>query len=212
MSACSTAQLRKQLRLEFREKRKGLSASAQQQAAIKLVETWQQHGHFEPIKKVAIYLANDGELNTQELIDYFWSQQISVYLPVLHPFTKGYLLFLKYSPNTAMQVNKFGILEPCLDVNQVCPVNELDIIFTPLVAFDEQGNRLGMGGGFYDRTLQQFMSDSAPFTMRSTSRPALIGLAHDIQKTLSLPIETWDIPLPYILTPSQLFTFDRKST
>ena len=69
------------------------------------------------------------------------------------------------------------------------PLNELDIIFTPLVAFDRQGNRLGMGGGFYDRTLQQWQQKSF----------IPVGLAHQCQQVEKLPVETWDIPLERIL-------------
>jgi 5-formyltetrahydrofolate cyclo-ligase len=77
-------------------------------------------------------------------------------------------------------------------------IKELDVIFIPLVAFDDTGHRLGMGGGFYDRTLVNFYNDPS-------SQTTLIGLAHDIQKTLSLPTQVWDVPLPYILTPTQLY-------
>lgn len=210
MTTINTFEERAKLRRIFRDKRNTLLPQQQQEAAKRLVQAWKNIDFSDSVKNVGLYLSNDGELNTQALIEYFWSQNINVYLPVLHPFTKGYLLFLKYTPSTHMHTNKFGILEPKLDVTQVCTVQNLDIIFTPLVAFDEKGNRLGMGGGFYDRTLQA-LQPVAP-----ENKPALhthiIGLAHDIQKTLSLPIETWDIPLSAILTPTQFYTFDRKST
>ncbi len=61
-----------------------------------------------------------------------------MYLPVLHPFTQHHLLFLLYLPDTPMKQNQFGIWEPKLNVQNVLPLNELDILFTPLVAFDKQ--------------------------------------------------------------------------
>ncbi|WP_159287438.1 5-formyltetrahydrofolate cyclo-ligase, partial [Klebsiella pneumoniae] len=103
--------------------------------------------------RIALYLANDGELNTQPLIEWLWQQGKQVYLPVLHPFAKGHLLFLHYHTHTPMDKNRYGIAEPKLDQRLICPVRELDIIGTPLVAFDQSGQRLGMGGGYYDRTL-----------------------------------------------------------
>lgn len=80
-------------------------------------------------------------------------------MPVLHPFSPGNLLFLAFQKDTPMHYNKFGILEPKLNVRNVLPVSHLDLIFTPLVAFDKDGNRLGMGGGFYDRTLQNWQKN-----------------------------------------------------
>lgn len=69
---------------------------------------------------------------------------------------RGQLLFLRYTPQTLMRNNRFGIPEPQVDVRQVVPLNRLDVMVVPLVAFDLQGQRLGMGGGFYDRTLQHY--------------------------------------------------------
>ena len=88
-----------------------------------------------------------------------------------------------------MKQNQFGIWEPKLNVQNVLPLNELDILFTPLVAFDKQGNRLGMGGGFYDRTLQNWQNKSF----------IPVGLAHQCQQVENLPTEYWDVPLFDIL-------------
>jgi 5-formyltetrahydrofolate cyclo-ligase len=96
-----------------------------------------------------------------------------------------------------MVLNHFGIEEPRLNVQQVLPVSRLDIIFTPLVAFDATGQRLGMGGGFYDRTLQDWES-----AYLQQCGPYPIGLAHDCQRVDALPVQEWDVPLPEIITPS----------
>jgi 5-formyltetrahydrofolate cyclo-ligase len=198
-----TTALRNTLRQTFRERRKSLSASEQKKAAEQLVAQCEKHSLFKSCKRVAIYMTNDGELDTGLLIQHLWNKNIEVYLPVLHPFADGHLLFLKYDKNTHMRANHFGILEPKLDCTAICPTKELDILFTPLVAFDEDGNRLGMGGGFFDRTLVSLINDP-----HSTVR--IIGLALDIQKTLTLPTQAWDIPLPYILTPSQMYVCNAK--
>ncbi|MFT6269243.1 MAG: 5-formyltetrahydrofolate cyclo-ligase [Alphaproteobacteria bacterium] len=202
---------RKQLRLSFRKKRKALSACQQENAAHNIVKMAVEHDLFVNIGRVALYISHDGELDTQHLINYLWEQEKEVYLPVLHPFCAGYLVFLRYSKNSPMTYNKFGILEPVLDVTKLCPLNKLGLILTPLVAFDESGNRLGMGGGFYDRTLQFLRGNNdnsgALESNSSINQIKIIGLAHDVQKTLSLPIEVWDIPLPEILTPSNMYSF-----
>lgn len=198
----STTQLRHKLRKTFRELRKELSAQEQKHAAHKLIEKCEHVKLFTEAKRVALYKTNDGELNTQALIEHLWGKDIKVYLPVLHPFCQGHLLFIEYRKDSAMKTNGFGIVEPKLNCLDICPLKELDFLFTPLVAFDEKGNRLGMGGGFFDRTLVQLQD------IEVNMRPRVIGLAHDIQKTKSLPIEAWDIPLPYIITPTTIHTFD----
>ena len=140
-------------------------------------------------KNIALYFSFDGEISTKALIQSLWMQNKNVYLPVLHPFTQHHLLFLRYLPDTPMKKNQFGIWEPKLNVQNVLPLDELDILFTPLVAFDKQGNRLGMGGGFYDRTLQNWQDKSF----------IPVGLAHQCQQVENLPTEHWDVPLFDIL-------------
>ncbi|EEG85357.1 5-formyltetrahydrofolate cyclo-ligase [Proteus penneri ATCC 35198] len=80
----------------------------------------------------------------------------------------------------------------------VIPISNIDIIFTPLVAFDTQGQRLGMGGGFYDRTLENWQQKSF-YPM---------GLAHTFQQVDYLPIANWDVPLPEIITPNKKWSFN----
>ena len=180
---------RQQIRRQIRKRRQQLTASERMQAehnitaqALRLIEQRQaQH--------IALYLSFDSEISTRLLIERLWQQGKAVCLPVLHPFCDGHLLFLRYSPDTVMIKNRFAITEPLLDIRHIVPINELDIIFTPLVAFDKQGNRLGMGGGFYDRTLQNWQQQSF----------IPVGLAHRCQEVDELPVESWDIPLFAVL-------------
>ncbi len=208
----TASEQRARLRRSFRNVRKQISAKEQQQMAHDIVTQIKRLDLLKQVNRVAIYLTNDGELNTQALIEYLWQLNIEVYLPVLHPFSHGHLLFLRYTDNTPMRKNKYGIDEPVLDCSQIGLANQLDIIFAPLVAFDEKGNRLGMGGGFYDRTFERLGEASLNLPLQHNTRAKthptkLIGLAYDAQKALSLPIEVWDIPLPYILTPTRLYQF-----
>jgi 5-formyltetrahydrofolate cyclo-ligase len=148
--------------------------------------------------KVALYLSNDGELDTQVLIKTLWQHGVQVYLPRLHPFAAGNLIFLRYDEGTALEKNSLGIWEPRLDITQMILPHQLDVVITPLVAFDRKGNRMGMGGGYYDRTLANWQTIGKPFP---------IGYAHDCQQVTELPSEHWDVPLPFIITPSQDYSF-----
>ncbi|WP_409420413.1 5-formyltetrahydrofolate cyclo-ligase [Pseudaeromonas sp. ZJS20] len=184
---------RQSLREMARRHRQSLSPHQQQQAATQLKARFIQHPKVQAADTLALYLAMDGELSTQACIQWCWEAGKRVCLPVLHPVHAGHLLFLAYEADTPMQHNRFGIPEPRLDSRTVVPLEQLSLIFTPLVAFDSQGNRLGMGGGFYDRTLAQWH--------QHRQGPYPIGLAHDCQRVEQIPSEAWDVPLPEILTP-----------
>ena len=181
--------LRTQLRQQIRKTRANLTALQQQQAEDSITQQALALIEARNAQHIALYVSFDGEISTEKLIKTLWAQDKHVYLPVLHPFNSNHLLFLRYLPDTPMLKNKFGILEPKLNVQNVLPLDELDILFTPLVAFDKQGNRLGMGGGFYDRTLQNWQNSSF----------IPVGLAHQCQQVEQLPTEAWDVPLHRIL-------------
>ncbi|MDX1677293.1 5-formyltetrahydrofolate cyclo-ligase [Arsukibacterium sp.] len=194
----SVAACRQAIRRHVRQLRRHLAASERDLAASQLAEQVLNQPGIMAKQHVAVYLANDAELATGPLIQALWQAGKQIYLPVLHPFCPGYLLFLHYQQTTQLQPNRFGIPEPELNCARVMPIAALDIIFTPLVAFDENGNRLGMGGGFYDRTLSQLPADSAC---------QVIGLAHNCQQVENIPTESWDIPLQQLITPAQYFDF-----
>jgi len=144
-SADRSADLDRQtLRQRIRQRRRALSAEQQasfsQQAAQRIIA----HPRIQQARHIAAYLSFDGELDTAPLIDALWRQGKQVYLPVLHPFSAGHLMFLRYERDTELTLNRLNILEPRLDVRQVLPTRQLDILFTPLVAFDDRGQRLGM--------------------------------------------------------------------
>jgi 5-formyltetrahydrofolate cyclo-ligase len=190
---------RQQIRQQIRAARRSLNTEMQQQASLDLVQQLLAQKEIQQAQHIALYLTNDGELDTKALIQALWQQGKSLYLPLLHPVVPGYLVFQLYQPDTTLTPNRFGIGEPHLNCSQLCPVSQLDLIFTPLVAFDLQGQRLGMGGGFYDRTLSQLPPGA--------NNPLLIGLAHDCQQVDAVPTEAWDIPLPIICTPSRFLRF-----
>lgn len=191
--------LRQQLRKAYRAKRQALSQQQQNAASQKLLEITLAQGILDQRSKIALYLPNDGEIDPTPLIHYAWVNEKQVYLPVLHPFHKKALLFMEYCPNSDMKDNRFGIAEPKIESHRICPIQALDIIFAPLVAFDKQGNRMGMGGGFYDCTLAPLVK-----TEENIQSPKVIGMAHDCQECPQIPVSGWDIPLEMILTPSRL--------
>ena len=212
----STTIHRTTIRQRIRTKRQQLSLTEQAQASFHLLTCLSQHKIIKSAKRIAIYLAADGELDGLDFIHWCWKNSKEVYLPVIHPFSAGHLLFLRYEASTVMTHNHYGIKEPKLDVRSIVPVNEIDVVLTPLVAFDAKGNRLGMGGGFYDRTLacwfekiQQAkllasqLSNKLDHKAVEQIKPYPIGIAHDCQQVDNIPAEHWDIPLPEIISPAR---------
>lgn len=188
---------RQKIRTEYRNKRLALSAQQQSTAAHNLLSICLSSTSLAQAKTVACYIANDGEIDPIAIIKYCWQQGKCVLLPVLHPFCNGHLLFVEYHPNSATRKNVYDINEPIVTSTNIHTLDTIELILTPLVAFDNKGNRLGMGGGYYDRTLAPIRRD-----FLSTQ---LIGLAHPCQQTDSLLADSWDIPLDGIATPEKFF-------
>ncbi len=131
-------------------------------------------------------------MNTLAAIKQAWGNGQKVYLPVLDPIRKGFLWFVEYKANSRMRNNRFGIPEPDPRFNKRIKPRFLHAIGLPLVAFDATGNRLGMGGGFYDRSFE--------FCRQAGTKPKLFGLAHCCQQVENLPVESWDIQLKEIIS------------
>lgn len=187
--------LRQALRNELREKRNALPQHSQWQASESIVEQICQFVRLKRGQRIATYLSNDGELDLNRFHQWCWSNAVDVNLPVIHPFHKHHLLMLQYTKNTTLVANRFGIQEPALSCPDVTLLDSLDVVLLPLVGFDERGNRLGMGGGFYDRTLASLV--------KQPDRPKFIGIAHDCQQVKQLPVAPWDVTLDAIITPTQ---------
>lgn len=179
-----------------RNQRRSLSAESQQQHSKALCQNIIQQKSYRNSQHVACYLANDGEIDPFQLIEHAWFANKDVYLPVLSPI-KNSLYFAPFDENSRFKHNRFNIAEPICQPSDWIRASQLDLLLLPLVAFDANGNRVGMGGGFYDRTLAYLQH------RRYWRKPVLMGLAHEIQKTDQLDPQCWDIPLDYIITEKQ---------
>ncbi len=184
-------------RQQLRAKRRALSVEQQRLCGEQLASILCSQSFFLRAKRIGIYLANDGEIDPGVILATALRAGKTCFLPILHPLKKNKLYFGQYDAATKLVNNRFGIPEPALNSTQTSPPWSLDIIFMPLVAFDRQGNRMGMGGGFYDRTLA-FMANS------NLLKPKLVGLAHGCQEIETLSQQSWDIPLHLIATDQEI--------
>lgn len=186
------------IRQQKRSQRRLLSNTVQLQHAQALYQNTIKEKVWRNSQHIALYLANDGEINPGLLIEQANFMGKQLYLPILAPL-KNSLYFAPFDTTQRLTLNRFNIAEPACHPSRWKTAWQLDLLLLPLVAFDVQGNRMGMGGGFYDRTLAYLQH------RRFWKKPALVGAAHEIQKVAQLDAQSWDIPLDYIITEKHCY-------
>lgn len=183
----------------MRKARRKLSPIEQADLAEALARNISSHRLFFNSKKIACYFPVDSEIDPYPVLYRAIDMGKSVYLPVLVPLGTNRLWFAPYQPDCKMTLNQYGIPEPQVPKSKLLAPRALDLVLTPLVGFDKNCNRLGMGGGYYDRTFA-FLRNR-----QSWIKPRLLGIAYDLQRVNSLPHEDWDVPLYGVATESGLF-------
>ncbi len=182
---------RRQLRRVLRQRRRNLDPARQRQAARAVASHLQRQPELIRARRVAAYLACDGELDPAPLLTRIAARGCRIYFPVIADDSPLGVRFLPApSGRGGWRRNRFGIREPA--AGRALPAWQLDVLLMPLVGFDRDGHRLGMGGGYYDRLL----ADLA----RRVRRPRCIGLAHGCQQVESLPVADWDRNVEAIVT------------
>lgn len=143
-------------------------------------------------QSIACYLAMWDEVDTSMIIKRAWRAKKRIFAPVID--THDEMKFTILQPETTIVRNRFGLWEPESDF-EIEP-EKLDVVVTPVVAFDNSCNRIGMGGGHFDRTFA-FLGSK-----RNWLRPKLIGLAFDCQKVEKISPKPWDIRLYQVFSHS----------
>jgi len=187
----------------LRNARNGLSRKEQHAAAITLAKHVTRCRAYRTSKRIALYFSSDGEISTDELMARIWQSGRQCYLPVLSYLMGERLWFAPVERDSKFLINRFGIPEPVAASQKLVNARQLDLILMPLVGFDKSGNRLGMGGGFYDRTL------AFQHHRQNWMRPRLIGLAHECQRIDKLEANPWDVPMHAVATDKRLYEFGK---
>lgn len=186
----STDRKKNELRRKCRRTRANLTAAKRNVASTKICETVIRAGYFRRSSRIGCYLPSDEEVDTWPIIERALTMGKQVSVPVLRK--KSVMQFRALDADSSLSTNQFGLLEP-QDGEFVDP-HRLDIVITPLVAFDSSGNRIGMGGGYFDRYF-------AFLKMRKFwLRPKLIGVAFDCQRVSVIVPNPWDIGLFRVVT------------
>lgn len=191
---------RPQLRRMLRKARRALTPSEQRKAAQGLYRQLAQHPLFRRAKHISLYLPTDGEIDPRLLLRAAQRRGKATYLPVLSAWPRTKMVFQRVRPGEKLLPNRFRILEPRMNISRQRKVWALDLVLLPLVGFDDAGGRLGMGGGFYDRSLAYLAR------RQSWRKPTLLGLAHECQKVDRLIQASWDVPLAGTVTDKHWYS------
>ncbi|MEK1941484.1 MAG: 5-formyltetrahydrofolate cyclo-ligase [Pseudomonas sp.] len=197
---------RPQLRRLLRKARRALSASQRRQASLNLYKQLAQHPAFRRARHISLYLPVDGEIDPGVLLRAAQRRGKATYLPVLSAWPRTKMVFQQVRPGERMKPNRFRIAEPTANSKRQRNVWALDLVLLPLVGFDEDGGRLGMGGGFYDRSLAYLKR------RQNWHKPTLLGLAHECQKVDKLPLASWDVRLHATVTDKRWYLGDSEES
>lgn len=185
------------LRQTINEKRAAFGDVARNNAAQQALDFFTKSPLFIKNNNIASYLARREEFDCSPIIKALWQANKNCYLPILSE-KEGHLDFVRYQEQDGLQLNRFRILEPT-GTEKISP-EKLDVVLLPLVAFDLKGHRLGVGGGYYDRTFEFVLKDKL-------TKPMLIGVGYEFQHVKQLPFDEWDVSLNGILTEKKLIIF-----
>lgn len=188
---------RKHLRQQLRARREALPPANRIAAAQGVCRSLETLPAFVDGHDIGGYWAGGGEVPLNLVLAGMQRRGQAYWLPRTRPERR--LEFARWAPGDAIENNRYGIPEPVAAAAS-CSPRELDVVLVPLLGFDARGNRLGMGGGYYDTSFAFLQQTARP------ARPLLAGIAHDFQQLESVPAAAWDIPLDYVATASGLIT------
>lgn len=181
------------IRQRIRNKRQRLTTIEQQYCATIISRRLARLPEFQQAQHIALYMSFNNEVSTDLILNHALALHKTCYLPII---TRTHRLqFVKVDKDSALKKNCFGIFEPAF-ANTLLTAGQLDLVVMPLVAFDAERHRLGMGGGYYDRTF----GVSGPL-----NRPCLVGLGYDFQRVNQLPFSNLDVSLDMIVTEKRLY-------
>lgn len=190
----------KLLRKQLRQQRRSLALRTRQQAGRKVSQHLRRQAVLHQARHIGIYLSAFGEVPTQSIINLGLKLHKKIYLPQIRNFDQK-LRWVRINrqqwQNRRFSSHKLGMHEPR---QRGISVNRLDLLIMPLLAFDRHGSRIGMGGGYYDRTLWK------------KHKAYRLGLAYEFQQAEQLDRKPWDQPLDAVLTPSGLISFTSQKS
>ena len=189
----------KQLRRDIRAARRAIPPDERARLSAQTAATvlaWLRER--DDVRRIATFLSMPEEIDTAPLNRALWQAGYSLYLPYVRGMGEA-LAWLPYQEDTVLAPDAAGIPAPPL--HEPLDALALDVIITPLVAWDARGTRLGMGGGFYDRTFARKIPRAKPW---------LLGIAYPCQAVATLPRRAWDVPVDAVASAETLYTYPKE--
>ncbi len=155
-------------------------------------------------RRIGFYMAAKNEIDLGRLLARAKGMGVDCYLPIVPGRGHRKLWFIRLGSQPAWVMNRYGIPEYRHPPARKVRADRLDILFMPLLGFDAEGWRVGMGGGYYDASLAK------PRTRRHWQKPRLIGVAFAAQEVDHIPHDPWDIPMDGVLTERGFFAARRN--
>ncbi len=190
------------LRRQLRAARAAVTPEVRRKAARTIVQLVLRAGWLRQGRRIGFYMPAKGELDITDLLTRAMAMRVNCFLPVVPPARQRTLGFTRMTRRDDWTHNRYGIPEHAAWQTKI-RARRLDIVFLPLIGFDRQGYRMGMGGGYYDASLA-FLRHR-----KRWQRPYLIGVAFEAQRLEALPVDPWDVPLDAVLTEQQVYRFRR---
>lgn len=185
-------QVKTALRDTMKQIRSKVSGSYRLTASDQVCTRIRSLGQYRDAKRIALYFAVNGEIDLESLWSSAPLQGKYCYYPCLKE-DESSLIFLPATPATRFKKNRYGIPEPDVSHDLAIPIEELDLVLLPLVAFDVRCTRLGMGAGYYDRTFA------------NNKKSILFGVAYQFQRVDYIQPASWDIPLNAVITQRAVY-------
>lgn len=185
---------RDQLRAHLRKLRASLSTAQVNTYSASICAKANTLIHKTQARHIAAYYALGNEVDLTTCMLNVEKKNWTGYVPIVLP--QFQMQFAPVNSSTQTSLNKFGIREPNVELASLVEATALDTVLVPLVGFDEDCNRMGMGGGYYDRCFAHRKNGS--------KKPLLIGVAFECQGVANVHTESWDVPLDYVITEKRI--------
>ena len=182
---------KKALRSKIIADRRKLTDNYRQRASNRMLTVFCALPDFKEPRKVLCYASMADEVQIRPLMEKWLSLGVTVALP--HITGKGQMEAVSFTDFDSLVEGEYGILTPDLEKGEIIPPDELDLIIVPGIAYDTRGDRLGMGGGFYDAYLAR------------ATKAKRIALAFSCQLVAKIPMEAHDVLVHKIITEQGIY-------